>query len=149
MRMPPSELERLHRAQREVLQESSDYWETVAYLRSELPLISPAGYERPITGSLQGTSERQQIPVAPGSADLLVAEHEYVMAHVEAALQLEHPMARASVRAVPDLRDAVAWVAHNTEHDPALQSSTSGNAGKAFCRKLAECSRPPRTASKL
>ena len=119
MRMPPSELERLHRAQREVLQESSDYWETVAYLRSELPLISPAGYERPITGSLQGTSERQQIPVAPGSADLLVAEHEYVMAHVEAALQLEHPMARASVRAVPDLRDAVAWVAHNTEHDPA------------------------------
>ena len=89
----------------------------VALLRSIL--ICPErsyGYDRPTTSRLQGVNERQGLPTMPTSPeDLLVSVRDHVMPHVEAAIALsedmQHPLARHSESARPDLVAAVEWVA--------------------------------------
>ena len=73
-------------------------------------MICEPGYERPTGGRLQSMVERQGLPAMPHAPDLLVAEREFIDAHVRAALGLAHPLARLSAQAVPDLRSAVKWV---------------------------------------
>jgi hypothetical protein len=89
-----------------------EFAHAVQRLRGELvhPTMSH-GYERPRTSSLQSAVERQQMPALPGSEDLLVAERQFIRPHIEAALKLESPFARAGgLRcARPDLRAAARW----------------------------------------
>jgi hypothetical protein len=71
------------------------------------------GYERPTTSSLQSAHEKQRIPAAPGSADLLVSENKFVEPHLAAALELDSPFSSigSTQSARPDLCAAVEWTA--------------------------------------
>ena len=66
MRMTPSELERVRAPKSSTLAASfTKYSEAREYLRGERPLLSPPGYERPLTGLLQDATGRQSIMNPP------------------------------------------------------------------------------------
>jgi len=74
-------------------------------------MICAPGYDRPTGARLQSAVERQGLPALPHAPELLVAEEQFIGPHVQAAIQLAHPLAELALQATPALRAAVEYVA--------------------------------------
>ena len=96
-----------------ILDQSAVHAATTALGHELIDAVGSYGYERPTTSSLQSANEKQRIPAAPGSADLLVSENKFVRPHIEKAKKLESPFTSVggTRTARPDLRSAVNWTA--------------------------------------
>ena len=73
-------------------------------------LLSPPVYTRPVGSFMQHVTDYQPTPALPGSEDLLVSVREFILPHLQAAIQLPHPRASTAYNAAQDIQDAARHV---------------------------------------